>query len=94
MILEAYFSLLVVNWFEKMLDIRNVVESIDTLKNVAYYLHLRAHRCRNYPPGYRTSSVVQNDAGGYDLRGIAGPFFREDNPAGSSGGSFIMHSHL
>lgn len=46
------------------------------------------------PHGYRISPVVQNDAGGYDLRGIAGPFFREDNPAGSSGGSFIMHSHL
>lgn len=37
--------------------------------------------------------MVQNDAGEYDLRGIAGPFFRKDNP-GSSDGSFIMHSHL
>lgn len=51
-------------------------------------------RCPNYSPDYRTSPVVQNDAVGYDLRGIAGPFFREDNPAGPSGGSFIMHSHL
>lgn len=72
---------------------QRVAKNIDALENVT-----AAHYSRSFteitPPDSRTLPVVQNDAGGYDLDRIAEPFFRRDNPAGSSGGSFIMHGHL
>jgi len=76
----------------------NVAKNVDALENVAtaYYPHslTRSPMRKLSRPSSRTSPVVQNDTSGYDLDEITEPFFREDNPAGSSGGSFIMHGHL